>query len=192
MKKILFSLLTLILTLSFSVGYAAGSSTLPKDIKYTISPLFGYESVFRATPTPHTLTHTMYGARLTAGTDLISGELEYTKGSDTENFLVAPQLIATDDEKVKLGIKSTYRFNDVLFASGRIGGQAKKSVRTETSNGVAVKIEDPIAYDPYAGASLGVKLGPVSISAGATAVIHSTTDNSKNDIQNTLSISLGI
>lgn len=187
MKNILFS----ILTLAVSAGYSAGTASMPKDIKYTISPIFGYETVFRATPTAHTLTHTIYGARVTAGTDLISGELEYTKGSDTENFLVAPQLIVTDEEKAKLGIKSTYRFNTLLFASGRFGGQAKKSIRTETSNGVAVKIEDPIAYDPYAGASLGVKLGPVSISVGATAVIHSTTDNSKNDIQHTLSVSLG-
>jgi hypothetical protein len=84
-----------------SVAFSKPMSA-PKDIKYTISPLFGYETVFRATPSPHTATRAMYGARLTVGSDTISGELEYTKSSDTENFLVAPEKIVTNDDKLKL------------------------------------------------------------------------------------------
>lgn len=173
-----------------SVGLSKSMSA-PGGIKYTISPLFGYETVFKATPTPHTTTRTMYGARLTAGTDLVSGELEYTKASDTENFLVAPEKIVTDDEKLKLGLRSTYRINDLLFTTGRLGGQATKSVRTETSAGVPVIFTDAIKYDPYAGLHIGLRFGPVALSIGATAIIRDTNDLSKNDIQHTFSITLG-
>lgn len=185
-----FTLLLIINLTLGSVALAKGSMST-KDVKYTVSPLFGYETIFRTTPTPHTLTRTMYGVRLTAGTDIFSGEAEYTKGTDTENFLVAPEKIVTDDEKLKLGIRSTYRFNDYLFTSGRLGGQATQSVRTETSSGVPTTIKDPVKYDPYAGLHIGLKLGPISVSAGATAIIKDTSDISKNDIQHTLSISMG-
>jgi hypothetical protein len=176
---------------SSAVSFAKMSSS-SSGIKYTISPLFGYETVFKATPTPHTLTRMMYGARLTTGIDLISAELEYTKGNDTENFLTAPQKIETTDEKLKLGITSKYHLNDVLFASARLGGQAKKSVHIETTTGFApVTFNDATTYDPYAGAGVGIHLGPISVSLGAVAVVHSTTDMSQNDIQQTISISVG-
>ncbi len=163
----------------------------PKDMKYTISPLFGYETVFRATPTPHTATHAMYGARLTVGSDAISGELEYTKSSDTENFLVAPEKVVTNDDKLKLGLRSTYRLNDAIFTTARLGGQATQSERTETSGGISTTIKDDPVYHPYAGAHIGLKLGPISVSVGATAIIKDTKDMSKNDFQHTLSITLG-
>jgi hypothetical protein len=164
---------------------------MPAGVKYTISPIVGYETVFRTLPTPHTATRTIFGARLTAGTDIASGELEYTKGKDTELYAVAPEKIVTDDEKLKLGLRSTYRFNEYFFATGRLGGQATKEIRTQTSAGIDTKTEDPIKYNPYLGAHLGVRFGPVAISLGATAIIKDTSDVSKNDIQHTVSISMG-
>jgi hypothetical protein len=50
--------------------------------------------------------------------------------------------------------------------------------------------DDP-KYHPYAGAHIGLKLGPISVSVGATAIIKDTSDLSKNDIQHTLSVTLG-
>jgi hypothetical protein len=173
-------------TIAFSKPSAA-----PKGIKYTVSPLFGYETVFRATPTPHTATHAMYGARLTVGSDAISGELEYTKSSDTENFLVAPEKVVTNDDKLKLGLRSTYRPSEIVYMTGRLGGQATQTERTETSAGISTTTKDDPKYHPYAGAHIGLKLGPVSVSVGATAIIKDTSDLSKNDIQHTLSVTLG-
>jgi hypothetical protein len=191
MKKIFLVTLSVLSPILTSSAFAKAPVSA-NGIKYTISPLFGYETVFKATPTPHTSTRTMYGARLTAGIDVISGELEYTKGNDTENFLVAPQKIETTDEKLKLGITSKYHLNDFLFASARFGGQAKKSVRIETTTGSApVTFNDATTYDPYAGASIGAHFGPISVSLGAVAVIHNTTDMSQNDIQQTISVSIG-
>lgn len=67
-KIILLTIMTLTCGLgSFAFAKPAAKT---KDIKYTISPLFGYETVFRATPTPHTATRSMYGARLTVGSTL--------------------------------------------------------------------------------------------------------------------------
>jgi hypothetical protein len=186
-------LILTLLALSLMIGSTsfAQKKSAPKDIKYTISPIVGYETVYRLAPTPHTSTRVIYGARLTAGVDLISGELEYTKGSDTELYLAAPEKIVTDDEKVKLGIRSTYRFNDYLFATGRLGGSATKSATSSTSGAVTTKTEDAIKYNPYLGASLGLNVGPISVSVGATAIIKDTSDMTKNDIQHTLSVSMG-
>ena len=187
LKKYLY--LCFIFTVFPTITFAKVSA--PKDLKYTVSPIVGYETVFRAYPTPHTLTHMIYGARLTAGIDIASAEVEYTKGSDTENYLVAPQEIKTNQEKLKLGVRSTYRFNEFLFATGRLGGQATKTTREETSSGITTITEEPIKYDPYAGAHVGVSLGPVSVSIGATAIIRDVNDMSKNDVQHTLSVTLG-
>ncbi len=139
MKKIALSTICLLSSMAL-----ARPASMPKDIKYTVSPLFGYETVFRATPTPHTATHAMYGARLTIGSDSISGELEYTKSSDTENFMTTPEKIVTNDDKLKLGLRTTYRANEYLFATARLGGQATQTERIETSSGVATTIKDDI------------------------------------------------
>lgn len=171
--------------------FAQSKRSLPKDMKYTVEPLFGYETLFRPTPSPHTVTRTMYGVRLTIGSDLVSGEAEYTKGNDTENFLTAPEKIETQDDKYKLGLRSTYRMNEYLFASARLGGQATQSTVTTTTAGVPTVEKKPMVYHPYLGAHIGLRFGPFSVSAGATAVIRDTSEISNNDIQHTLSISLG-
>lgn len=183
----------LVAGLFFIVGSvsSAASFTLAKGTGYQLEPLYGYETVYRDYPSPHLNTRMMYGARLTVGSDLISGELEYTKASDTEDFATAPEKIRTEDEKLKLGVRSTYRFNNYFFASGRLGGQATKEIRKETSGGVETTTEEPIKYNPYAGASLGLKLGPISVSVSSTVIFRDGGDMSKNDYQNTVSVGVG-
>lgn len=170
---------------------SAASFTLTKGAGYQIEPIYGYETVFRDYPTNHLTTHMLYGARVSLGVDLLSAELEYTKSSDNENYSTAPEEIKTDDEKFKLGIRSTYRFNNYFFLTGRAGGQATKETRTETSSGVTTKEEQPIKYNPYAGASVGVRFGPISINLNSTVVFRDGSDMSKNDYQNTFSVGIG-
>ncbi|MFM6927697.1 MAG: hypothetical protein ACKOX6_04495 [Bdellovibrio sp.] len=169
----------------------AASFTLSKGNGYTIEPLYGYETVFRDYPTAHLQTRAMYGARVTLGADILSAELEYMKASDTENFSTAPQTIKIDDEKLKLGIRSTYRFNDYIYSSVRLGAQATKSTHEEISGGISDKKEKPIAYNPYAGASLGVRFGVLSINLSSTVIFRDSSDMSKNDYQNTISAGIG-
>lgn len=180
------------LTLS-SYSQAAGTSVNLGSNAFRIEPIAGYETVFRDTPTPHTATRVIYGGRLVLGSGFLSGELEYTKGSDTENYSVAPEKVFTEDEKAKLGLRLTHPFNQYLFISGRLGAQASRGYTEETSGGVMTRTEIPIKYLPYAGASLGVHVGSfISISAGTTMVFRDSSDMSKNDVQNTVSISIGV
>lgn len=183
----------LVLTLGLLHGgiSSAASFTLSKGAGYQLEPLYGYETVYRDYPSPHLNTRAMYGARLTVGSDLISGELEYTKASDTEDFSTAPEKVKTEDERLKLGVRSTYRFNNFVFASGRLGGQATKEIRESTSGGVETRTEEPIKYNPYAGASLGIRLGPISLSVNSTVIFRDGSDMSKNDYQNTFSVGVG-
>lgn len=187
-----FSVLSASISIMLFSGVASAASfTLSKGAGYKIEPLYGYETVFRDYPTPHLNTRMMYGARVTAGSDILSGELEYTKASDIEDFATAPEKIKIDDEKLKLGARSTYNFNNYFFATGRLGGQATKEVREETSGGVTTRTEEPIKYNPYAGASLGVRLGPLNVSVGSTVIFRDGSDMSKNDYQNTVSVGIG-
>lgn len=169
----------------------AASFTLAKGAGYQIEPIYGYETVFRDYPNDHLTTHMLYGLRLTAGVDLLSVEAEYTKSSDTEDYSTAPEKIKTDDENYKLGITSTYRFNNYFFMSGRAGAQATHETRTETNSGVDSKTDEPMKYNPYAGASVGVKLGPLSLNLNSTVIFKDATNMSKNNYQNTFSVGIG-
>lgn len=191
MLKLILSVTTFVFLFA-NQSHAAASVSF-KGAGYRIEPIIGYETVYRDTPAPHTVTRTMIGGRIVLGSDLISGELEYTKGSDTENFSTAPEKIYSEDEKAKLGIRSTYRFNNYFFTTGRLGVQGTRGFTESTSSGVVTRTDHPIKYHPYAGASLGVRLGSfLSISAGSTVVFKDNSDMQKNDIQNTVAISIGV
>lgn len=168
------------------------SSSALKDVQYDISPIIGYETVYRSTPTPHTLSRLTYGARVTAGLDIISAELEYTTGTDTENYAVAPEKIVNKDEKLKLGVRSTFRLTELFNAAIRLGGQAKKTTEEETSAGVTTTEEKPIEYSPYAGAAFGIQLGKTRISIGTTVVIKDVNDMEKNEYQNVVTVGFSL
>lgn len=185
------TLIAAIILCSGNLFAQSRSSMSTKDMKVSIEPLAGFETLYRPYPTPHTVTRTMFGVRLTAGSDLISAEAEYTQGNDTENFLTAPEKIETKDNNYKLGIRSTYKITDWAFSSIRLGGHATESTVTETNAGVPTTTKKPMEYHPYLGAHIGAKLGPISVSIGATAIIRDTANISNNDVQHTLSVSLG-
>lgn len=183
---------SVLLTLFSTASFAASSISL-NTLGARIEPIAGLETVYRETPNPHTSTRTIYGARVTLGSDAIAGELEYTHGSDTEKYSQAPEKIYHEDDKAKLGLRSTYRFTDLFFVTGRLGGQGNRGFKEETSGGVVTRTEKPIKYYPYAGASLGLRFGSLmSLSAGTTVVFADSSDMSKNEIQNTLSLSIGV
>jgi hypothetical protein len=167
----------------------AAQFTLAKGTGYKIEPLFGIETVYRDYPSAHLQTRSMYGARLSLGVDIFSIETEYTKASDTEDYSTAPEKVKTDDERLKLGFSSTYRPGIVHFTA-RAGAQATKSTRETTSGGVTTTKEQPIEYNPYAGASMGLNWNVVSINLSSTVVFR---DNNweKSDFQNMISAGIG-
>lgn len=176
-----------------STGHAASfSSSNANNLGIKAEPLYGYETIYRLTPTPHSSTRSYYGLRLSAGKDILSGEVEYTKAADTENYATAPEMVQNSDEKLKLGVRSTYNFNKLFFVTGRLGGQATKNTNEETNVGIRTKVEKPITYSPYAGAHLGIRLGSViSVSAGTTVVFSDNKDLSRSEVQSSISFSIG-
>lgn len=184
-------ILTAFLALMASSVASARQFTLVKGSGYAIEPLYGYETVYRSSPSPHIATRAMYGVRLSAGVDLLSGEAEYSRASDTETFSGAPEKVYHEDENYKLGIRSTYRFNQYFFSSARLGAQATKGFEESTSSGVVTRKDKDLKYNPYAGAQVGVKLGVFSVNLSATMVFRDYSDLSKNDVQHTLSFGVG-
>ncbi|WP_347357388.1 hypothetical protein [Bdellovibrio sp.] len=183
-------LLSLFVLLASSIA-AARSFTLAKGSGYSVEPLYGYETVYRSYPKGHLATRTMYGLRLTAGKDILSAEAEYTRASDTETYSTAPEKIYHQDDKYKLGVRSTYRFNNYFFSTGRLGAQATQGKEETTSGGVVTTKEKELKYDPYAGINLGIRLGVFSLNAGTTMVFKDYSDMSKNEFQHTLSFGVG-
>ncbi len=163
-----------------------------RDLTYQIQPLFGFETVYKSTPTPHTVTQTMYGVRLTGGVDILSAEIEYTKGTGQEDFQTAPEKIKSTDEKLKLGGRSTFNLSGLFNFSVRFGGQAKKSTEESISGGVSTINQKPIEYSPYIGAAFGLHLGKLNISLGTTVVIKDVNDFQKNEYQNVIAVGVGI
>lgn len=194
MKNIRIQLAVLIAVLHFGLSLqAAARVNLSNNPAVQIMPIVGYETVYRDSPTPHTSTRLIYGASVTYGVPYLSGEAEYTRANDIENYVTAPQSIKNEDENLKLGIRSNYNLTDFAFVSGRLGGQATQGTVTTTSSGVSTSTKKDLQINPYAGVGLGAHLGSlVTLSAQSTLVFRDYKDMKKNDIQNTVALSIGI
>lgn len=128
-------------------------------IRYTVEPIIGYERIQKLVPTKHTKDRLIYGARVLFGIPLISGEGEYTRGTDTEEFSSPALTVKDTTDKAKLGLRSTVKLIGVVYAFARAGAQAKQNVHEETLAGVTTKTTEPVIVKPYAGAGLTAKLG---------------------------------
>jgi hypothetical protein len=194
MQKIISKSLVVVALVSLqSVANARAYLDLASDPALKIMPIAGYETVYRDSPTPHTSTNVIYGLRLSYGVPALSGEAEYTRGNDVENYTVAPERIHYEDEKAKLGLSSAYHPISFFFVNIRAGGQASRGTKEVTSGGVTVKTTKELEYHPYAGAGLGFHLGQfLTLSATSTVVFKDYKDMKKNDVQNMVALSIGI
>jgi len=83
------------------------NANIPKDVE--IEPIYGFEKYYRKDPLPGKLrTITTVGARARYKLPWVAAELEYSKGSDTDDVL-ASKKIETVREAARLGIRATYR-----------------------------------------------------------------------------------
>lgn len=156
-----------------------------------VQPIFGYERVQKLYPTAHQVSRLMFGARASIGVPLIAAELEYTRGNDTET--IAGQTIDETDDRVKLGIRSRVSLGSLFFLSARAGGQAKKTTRSVTQAGTTTITNVPLTYHPYAGASVGARLGSLfMLEGGVTVIFTSFPDMSGNEYQGTLGFNVKV
>lgn len=172
-------------TFTFLVPFANAAELL------SIEPIIGYERSQKLVPTPHTKDRLIYGARATAGLRLLSLELEYTRGTDSEDFPSDGLASKDTDDRLKMGLVSSFGLGRLFRLHARGGVQASKNIHEETQAGVTTVTSNPIEYNPYAGAGLSAGLGrKLSISGSLTAVFREFPDMSKNEYQATLGFSI--
>lgn len=158
-----------------------------------VEPIIGYERVQKFVPTPRTRERLVYGARVTAGLPLISGELEYLRAGDTEIFPTTSTTISEVEDKARLGIRSQLRLAGFLSFFLRAGAQARQVRRDTTVGASTTSTTDPISYNPYAGAGLRVGLSnKISFVADVTTVFRNFPNFSDNDYMTTASLSISV
>jgi len=141
-------------------------------VDVTLEPIAGYERVQKLVPNPHSRDRLVYGARLTAGVILFTGEAEYLRGSDTESFPTDDLTVLDAYEKARLGVRSGLKLGRLAAIFIRGGAQASRGREERTQAGVTITVDSPLRYDPYAGAGLRIGLSRrISLSAEVTAVL---------------------
>lgn len=175
--------------LTLGLGYMAIANASATEI--AVEPIVGYERVQKIFPTPHTSDRLMYGARARVGIPLLSLEAEYTRGSDTESFPADSLTTSDTDDKIKLGLRSSFRMNNFFSFQLRAGAQAKRNIHTDTNSGVTTQIVGPIVYNPYGGLGLTSKIAKnLEITGSVTAVFNDFPNMAMNDYQTALGLTV--
>jgi hypothetical protein len=163
----------------------------PPSVSVSVVPIVGYQRSQRVTPTPHTHDHLIYGARLTVGVPYLSGEAEYTRGTDSEDFPTQGVSTRDTDEALKIGLRSSYALADMLSVYARGGAQARRNRHEETRAGATTVTDRPTEWHPYAGGGVTARLaGNLSADFGITVVFRDFPDVSRNEYQTTAGLSI--
>lgn len=156
-----------------------------------IEPILGYERVQKLIPEAHTVERMYYGARATAGVTLLSAEAELTRATDTETFSNQNLTVKDSDDRLKIGLRSSYWLSSFLALQARGGAQAERKTQEQTNSGVSTTSVGKILYHPYAGASLSSRLmSNLSLTGGITVVFHEFPNMDKNDYQMSLGLTV--
>lgn len=161
--------------------------------KFTLKfePLFGVEHTLNRYPEPARYsTRTFFGARVLAGSTLLSAELEGTQSNGRRDY--PSQNLKTEDQvqRAMLGLRTTIPATSWLGTFARAGVRAskEKTVITNTATDTSETKEPPLQFDPYAGAGIQLALGSMlAANAGATWIFI---DDGKADVQYTLGLTL--
>ncbi len=173
--------------------FAAGTAFNYQGVDVTVEPVIGYQFTHLSQPTLHSKAMFIYGLRANAGNKLISGELEYTRGSDNEIYPSQGLTVNTAKENLKLGVLTHYQLNPYFEARGRLGGQASREKVDSISASAATTSQGTWTIHPYLGAGLEGGLSrQFSLTFDITYVFNSVTDLSQNDIQTTLGVKVDI
>lgn len=149
-----------------------------------VEPIVGYEYVQAILPSRHSVSRLVYGARVTAGVLMFSGEAEMTRGVTSEDYGTYTQSITGD--RVKVGVRSNFGLGSLLRVFLRVGGQAAQDRFDVTSGGVTATYYSDLKISPYAGAGLNARLSSLlSAHAGVTAVVPDFQDMTQNEYQAT-------
>lgn len=132
----------------FSLGASAQSKN-----RLTFEPIVGTETSLVSYPEPNYHTRATYGARILYGVTLFSGEVEYTEARSDKTHTGDVE-VKTHDQRLALGIRSTFPMGKYLGFHLRAGGRAHQGETEIKTAGVKETKETPKTIDPYAGAGL--------------------------------------
>lgn len=173
--------ISLLLLLTFILSAAPAKADF---FALRIEPLVGYEQTTLVLPTQHTARRLIYGGRATFGVILLSGEVEYTRGTNQETYPTLSQTVTAD--ALKLGIRSGFSLGRLLSFFLRAGGIATQSRYEQTSSGVTTVTTLPVKYSPYAGAGFRASLiGKLALHADVVAVFSDLNNLSNTGYQAT-------
>lgn len=160
-------------------------------VSTSIEPIVGYERVELLVPTRRTKERIVYGARVVVGLPLVSGEGEVTRAQSLDAFPATNSSVDNTTDKARLGLRSTFRLSSFISAFVRAGAQASRSTDVVTTAGVPATTVNPIAYQPYGGGGVRVRLGKnLSFTGDVTAVFRSFPDMNQNDYMTTASLAI--
>lgn len=175
-----------ILLLSFLT--ALSFPTFADDSKFLFEPLYGVETSLVRYPEPGKyVTRATYGARAVYGTNLLSGEAEFTQAKSREDYPSQDTKVEDTSDRLSLGVRSTFPFTPNMGFFVRAGGRASQGKTKITTNSVEETKDNPLRIDPYAGAGFQLAFGAnLALNAGATMIRNS---ENKYDAQYTLGLS---
>jgi|GEM_PF-445374 len=192
MNPIHSKILGLFLGLTFLSASAQAMTSFSKDgFDITVEPVVGYQFTHSGASSGTGML--IYGARVTAGSKLLSAEAEYTHGSNTTVTGSPEQTIKTDQDAAKLGLLSSPSLTNWLNFLARAGGQASRQKVVTTQSGTSTTDDGKWDLDPYAGVGLQGALGSqISLNAEVTYVVDDWSHWNKNDIQTTFSVKMNV
>lgn len=167
------------------------SASAQGNFTIKFEPLYGVEHVLNRYPEPARYsTRTFFGARVLAGTTLLSAELEGTQSNSRRDYPSQNQKTEDQAQRAMAGLRTTIPATEWLGAFARAGVRAskEKTVITNTATDTRETKEPPVQFDPYAGAGIQIALGSaLAANAGATWIFI---DDGKPDVQYTLGLTL--
>lgn len=164
------------------------SVTLADDSRFTFEPLYGVETALVRYPEPGKyVTRATYGARAVYGTNLLSGEAEFTQAKSREDYPSQNMKVEDTSDRLSLGLRTTLPASQYIGFFIRAGGRASQGKTKVTTNAVEETKDNPLRIDPYAGAGFQLAFGSnLALNAGATMVRNS---ENKYDAQYMLGLS---
>lgn len=156
----------------------------------TVEPVVGYERVTKTQPILYTKDRMLYGIRMIAGIPLVSAEGEYTHASDTGSFPTLGTDTSDTQDRIKLGIRSTYRMG-LLSVFVRGGGQATRNTYSETVASVTTTTVSPVKYWPYLGGGLRFHMSRnLALTGDIVTIFRNFPNMNDNDYQVTAGLTL--
>ncbi len=173
------------------ITLGAACSAQADELSLQITPIVGFERVVRSDPEPYAKWRVVYGAGVIAGYRILSGELEATRGTDSETFPLQGIEDRYQEDRLKLGVRTEVDLSSLLAAYFRLGGQASRGKRERTEAGSTTTTWTPIKADPYLGAGLRIQAGSaLQLQAGLTVVFRRFPHMEDNEYQTSFGVNI--